>query len=58
MYFLVVYFYYILVIGVVFVCLVGLIFWYLKMMGYKLNEILNKWCFWFFMIGFNVCFLL
>ena len=27
------------------------------MMGYKLNEKLNKWAFWLFMIGFNVCFL-
>ena len=27
------------------------------MMGYKLNEKLNAWCFWLFMIGFNVCFL-
>ena len=26
-------------------------------MGYKLNEKLNAWCFWLFMIGFNVCFL-
>ena len=43
--------------GVVFACLAGLIFWYPKMMGYKLNEKLNKWAFWLFMIGFNVCFL-
>lgn len=56
-YFLVAHFHYTLVTGVVFACLAGLIFWYPKMMGYKLNETLNKWCFWFFMIGFNVCFL-
>ena len=46
-----------LVTGVVFACLGALIFWYPKMTGYKLNETLNKWCFWLFMIGFNVCFL-
>ena len=56
-YFLVAHFHYTLVTGVVFACLAGLIFWYPKMMGYKLNETLNKWCFWFFMIGFNVLFL-
>ena len=56
-YFLVAHFHYTLVTGVVFACLAGLIFWYPKMMGYKLNEKLNAWCFWLFMIGFNVCFL-
>ena len=56
-YFLVAHFHYTLVAGVVFACLGALIFWYPKMVGYKLNETLNKWCFWFFMIGFNVCFI-
>ena len=37
-YFLVAHFHYTLVTGVVFACLAGLIFWYPKMMGYKLNE--------------------
>ena len=49
-YFLVAHFHYTLVTGVVFACLAGLIFWYPKMMGYKLNEKLNKWAFWLFMI--------
>ena len=56
-YFVVAHFHYTLVTGVVFACLGALIFWYPKMTGYKLNETLNKWCFWLFMIGFNVCFL-
>ena len=42
-------------------CSICLLSWFnllvSKMMGYKLNETLNKWCFWLFMIGFNVCFL-
>ena len=56
-YFLVAHFHYTLVAGVVFACLGALIFWWPKMTGFKLNETLNKWSFWLFMIGFNVCFL-
>lgn len=37
---------------------VGFIFWYLKMIGYMLNECLGKWIFWIFMSGFNICFFL
>nr|WP_241864541.1 cytochrome aa3 quinol oxidase subunit I [Staphylococcus massiliensis] len=55
-YFLVAHFHNVIVAGVVFACLAALIFWYPKMMGYKLQEKLNKWCFWFFMIGYNVTF--
>ncbi|RZH79726.1 cytochrome ubiquinol oxidase subunit I, partial [Staphylococcus aureus] len=56
-YFLVAHFHYTLVCGVVFACFAALIFWYPKMMGYKLNERLNKPFFWLFVIGFNVCFM-
>ncbi len=56
-YFLVAHFHYTLVAGVVFACLGALIFWWPKMTGFKLNETLNKWCFWLFIIGFNVCFI-
>ncbi|WP_349408931.1 cytochrome aa3 quinol oxidase subunit I [Pseudalkalibacillus sp. SCS-8] len=55
-YFLVAHFHYVLISGTVFACFAGLFFWYPKMFGYKLNERLGKWGFWFFMIGFNVTF--
>lgn len=55
-YFLVSHFHYVLIAGTVFSCFAGLIFWYPKMFGYKLNERIGKWVFWLFMIGFNVCF--
>src|SRR5699024_11402753 len=53
-YFLIAHFHYTLVAGVAFGLLGALIFWWPKMAGFKLNETLNKWCFWFFIIGFNV----
>lgn len=56
-YFLVAHFHYVLIAGTVFGCFSGLIFWYPKMFGHKLNEKLGKIFFWLFMIGFNVCFL-
>ncbi|MBF0706545.1 cytochrome aa3 quinol oxidase subunit I (plasmid) [Alkalihalobacillus hwajinpoensis] len=56
-YFLVAHFHYTLIAGVVFACFSGLVYWYPKMFGHKLNERLGKWAFWFFAIGFNVCFL-
>ncbi|MDN4071476.1 cytochrome aa3 quinol oxidase subunit I [Fictibacillus terranigra] len=55
-YFLVSHFHYVLIAGTVFGCFAGLVFWYPKMFGYKLNERIGKWVFWLFMIGFNVCF--
>lgn len=55
-YFLVSHFHYVLIAGTVFGCFAGLHFWYPKMVGYKLNEKIGKWCFWIFTIGFNVCF--
>ncbi|MFD2624291.1 cytochrome aa3 quinol oxidase subunit I [Salibacterium salarium] len=56
-YFLVAHFHYVLIAGTVFGCFAGLTFWYPKMFGHKMNEKLGKISFWFFMIGFNVCFL-
>jgi cytochrome aa3-600 menaquinol oxidase subunit 1 len=56
-YFLVAHFHYTLIAGTVFACFAGFVFWYPKMFGHKLNERLGKWTFWFFTIGFNVCFL-
>jgi cytochrome aa3-600 menaquinol oxidase subunit I len=56
-YFLVSHFHYVLIAGTVFGCFAGLIYWYPKMFGYKLNERIGKWVFWMFTIGFNVCFM-
>ncbi|MBY7144629.1 cytochrome aa3 quinol oxidase subunit I [Virgibacillus sp. NKC19-3] len=55
-YFLVSHFHYVLIPGTVFACFAGLIFWYPKMFGHKLNERIGKWSFWLFLIGFHVCF--
>ncbi|ASF40077.1 cytochrome ubiquinol oxidase subunit I [Halobacillus halophilus] len=55
-YFLVAHFHYVLIAGTVFACFSGLVFWYPKMFGHKLNERLGRWSFWFFVIGFHVCF--
>lgn len=56
-YFLVAHFHYVLIPGTVFACFAGLIYWYPKMFGHKLNERIGKWSFWLFVIGFHVCFL-
>ena len=56
-YFLVAHFHYVIIAAVVFACFAGLIFWYPKMFGYKLNEKINQWLFWTFTLGFNLCFL-
>lgn len=55
-YFLVSHFHYVLIPGTVFACFAGLIFWYPKMFGHKLNERIGKWAFWLFLIGFHLCF--
>src|SRR5690606_8931542 len=56
-YFLIAHFHYTLIAGVVFACFAGFVYWYPKMFGHKMNEPIGKWAFWFFTIGFNVCFL-
>ncbi|MDN4593788.1 cytochrome aa3 quinol oxidase subunit I [Polycladomyces subterraneus] len=43
--------------GAVFGLLAGMYYWWPKMFGFKLNETLGKWAFWFFNIGFYVCFM-
>lgn len=55
-YFLVAHFHQVLIAGVVFAVFGGLTYWWPKMFGYLLNERLGKHTFWWFMIGFNVCF--
>lgn len=55
-YFLVAHFHYVLIAGTVFGCFAGLIYWYPKMFGHKMNERIGKWAFWFFVMGFHVCF--
>ncbi|MCA1023771.1 cytochrome aa3 quinol oxidase subunit I [Halobacillus litoralis] len=55
-YFLVAHFHYVLIAGTVFACFAGLVFWYPKMFGHKMNERLGKWAFWIFFFGFHVCF--
>lgn len=55
-YFLIAHFHYVLIAGTVFACFAGLIFWYPKMFGHKLNEKIGKVSFWLFTIGFNICF--
>lgn len=55
-YFLVSHFHYVLIPGTVFASFSGLIFWFPKMFGYQLNERINKWAFWLFLIGFHVTF--
>lgn len=56
--FLIVYFYNVIIGGVVFGCFVGMIYWWLKVFGFKLNEIWGKCVFWFWIIGFFVVFML
>ncbi|WP_276308601.1 cytochrome aa3 quinol oxidase subunit I [Thermoflavimicrobium daqui] len=56
-YFLISHFHYTLIGGTVFACFAGLIYWWPKMFGFKLNERLGKWSFWIFIIGFNLCFI-
>lgn len=56
-YFLVGHFHQALIGGVVFGMFAGLYYWWPKMFGFKLDERLGKWAFWFWNIGFYVCFL-
>lgn len=56
-YFLIAHFHQVLIGGVVFGYFAGLYYWWPKMFGFKLNERLGKWAFWFWNIGFYVCFM-
>ncbi|QSS98765.1 cytochrome aa3 quinol oxidase subunit I [Pontibacillus sp. ALD_SL1] len=55
-YFLIAHFHYVLIAGTVFACFAGLVFWYPKMFGHKMNERLGRLAFWLFFFGFHVCF--
>ncbi|MFD1020347.1 cytochrome aa3 quinol oxidase subunit I [Thalassobacillus hwangdonensis] len=55
-YFLIAHFHYVLIAGTVFACFAGLVYWYPKMFGHKMNERIGRWSFWLFLIGFHVCF--
>jgi cytochrome aa3-600 menaquinol oxidase subunit 1 len=56
-FFLIAHFHQTLIGGVVFGLLAGLYYWWPKMFGFILDERLGKWAFWFFNIGFYVCFM-
>ncbi|MFY0542813.1 cbb3-type cytochrome c oxidase subunit I [Brevibacillus sp. H7] len=56
-YFLIAHFHQVLIGGVVFGYLAGIYYWWPKMFGFKLDERLGKWGFWFWNIGFYVCFM-
>lgn len=56
-YFLIAHFHSALIGGVVFGYFAGLYYWWPKMFGFSLPENLGKWAFWFWNIGFYVCFL-
>lgn len=55
-YFLIAHFHQTLIGGVVFGFFAGLTYWWPKMFGFKLHEGLGKWAFWFWNIGFYICF--
>jgi cytochrome aa3-600 menaquinol oxidase subunit 1 len=56
-YFLIAHFHQVLIGGVVFGMFAGMYYWWPKMFGFLLNERLGKWAFWFWNIGFYVCFM-
>jgi cytochrome aa3-600 menaquinol oxidase subunit I len=56
-YFLIAHFHQVLIGGTVFGMIAGMYYWWPKMFGFLLDERLGKWAFWFFNIGFYVCFL-
>ncbi|WP_274364884.1 cbb3-type cytochrome c oxidase subunit I [Paenibacillus thermotolerans] len=56
-YFLIAHFHQVLIGGVVFGYFAGLYYWWPKMFGFTLNERIGKWAFWFWNIGFYVCFM-
>lgn len=56
-YFLIAHFHQVIIGGVVYGMLAGMYYWWPKMFGFILDERLGRWAFWFFNIGFYVCFL-
>ncbi len=56
-YFLIAHFHQVLIGGTVFGLIAGMYYWWPKMFGFKLDERLGRWAFWFFNIGFYICFM-
>lgn len=56
-YFLIAHFHQVFIGGTVFGMFAGLVYWWPKMFGFRLNEKLGKWAFWLWNIGFYVCFM-
>lgn len=56
-YFLIAHFHQVIIGGVVFGYFAGLYYWWPKMFGFHLSERIGKWAFWFWNIGFYVCFM-
>jgi len=54
--FLVAHFHNVIIPGVVFAMIAGLIYWWPKMFGFMLNERIGKWAFWNIVIGFCLAF--
>lgn len=55
--FLIAHFHYVIIGGVVFGFFSGYSYWFPKFIGFKLNERIGKYAFWFWIIGFNIAFL-
>ncbi|WP_440480397.1 cytochrome c oxidase subunit I [Rossellomorea aquimaris] len=55
-YFVVGHFHYVIVGGTILGVFAGVYYWWPKMFGFLLNEVLGKWHFWLFTIGFHVTF--
>jgi cytochrome c oxidase subunit 1 len=55
-YFIVAHFHYVLFGGALMGLFAGMYYWWPKAFGYKLNDALGKWHFWFVLIGFNMTF--
>ncbi|MFD0713412.1 cbb3-type cytochrome c oxidase subunit I [Paenibacillus sp. GCM10027626] len=56
-YFLIAHFHQVIIGGVVFGYFAGLYYWWPKLFGYRLSERIGKWAFWFWNIGFYLCFM-
>jgi cytochrome o ubiquinol oxidase subunit I len=54
--FLVAHFHNMIIGGVLFGYFAGLVYWFPKIFGYKLNERIGKWAFWAWLVGFLVAF--
>jgi cytochrome c oxidase subunit I len=55
-YFVVAHFHYVLVGGIVFMIFAAIYYWFPKATGRMLNEMLGRWHFWLFLIGFHLTF--